>query len=42
MTLALSNGLALERLIDPDGVPDDLMADGAAAAALPCDRRAGG
>jgi AcrR family transcriptional regulator len=24
-TLALSNGLALERLIDPDGVPDDLM-----------------
>jgi AcrR family transcriptional regulator len=26
MTLALSNGLALERLIDPDGVPDDLMA----------------
>ncbi|MDQ2761485.1 MAG: TetR family transcriptional regulator [Actinomycetota bacterium] len=25
-TLALSNGLALERLIDPDGVPDDLMA----------------
>jgi AcrR family transcriptional regulator len=26
MTLALSNGLALERLIDPDGVPHDLMA----------------
>ena len=26
VTLALSNGLALERLIDPDGVPDDLMA----------------
>jgi AcrR family transcriptional regulator len=26
-TLALSNGFALERLIDPDGVPDDLMAD---------------
>jgi AcrR family transcriptional regulator len=26
MTLALSNGLALERLIDPDSVPDDLMA----------------
>jgi len=26
MTLALSHGLALERLIDPDGVPDDLMA----------------
>jgi AcrR family transcriptional regulator len=25
-TLALSNGLALERLIDPDGVPEDLMA----------------
>jgi AcrR family transcriptional regulator len=25
-TLALSNGLALERLIDPHGVPDDLMA----------------
>lgn len=25
-TLAFSNGLALERLIDPDGVPDDLMA----------------
>jgi len=26
LTLACSNGLALERLIDPDGVPDDLMA----------------
>lgn len=26
VTLALSNGFALERLIDPDGVPDDLMA----------------
>lgn len=26
VTLALSNGLALERLIDPDGVPEDLMA----------------
>lgn len=26
VTLALSNGLALERLIDPGGVPDDLMA----------------
>lgn len=26
VTLALANGLALERLIDPDGVPDDLMA----------------
>jgi AcrR family transcriptional regulator len=25
-TLALANGLALERLIDPDGVPSDLMA----------------
>lgn len=25
-TLALANGIALERLIDPDGVPDDLMA----------------
>ncbi|MDX6562286.1 MAG: hypothetical protein QOD65_2100 [Gaiellales bacterium] len=25
VTLALSNGLALERLIDPAGVPDDLM-----------------
>ena len=25
-TRALSNGLALERLIDPEGVPDDLMA----------------
>ena len=25
VTLALSNGLALERLIDPGGVPDDLM-----------------
>ncbi len=27
VTLALSNGFALERLIDPDGVPADLMAD---------------
>lgn len=27
VTLALGNGLALERLIDPDGVPHDLMAD---------------
>jgi len=26
LTMAFSNGLALERLIDPDGVPDDLMA----------------
>jgi len=26
VTLALSNGLAIERLIDPGGVPDDLMA----------------
>ena len=26
MTLALTNGLALERLVDPDGVPEDLMA----------------
>jgi AcrR family transcriptional regulator len=26
VTLALVNGLALERLIDPDGVPEDLMA----------------
>ena len=26
VTLALANGLALERLIDPTGVPDDLMA----------------
>lgn len=26
VTLALANGLALERLIDPDGVPEDLMA----------------
>ncbi len=26
VTLALSNGLALERLIDPNGVPDNLMA----------------
>ena len=26
VTLALANGLALERLIDPDGVPGDLMA----------------
>jgi len=25
-TLALSNGIALERMIDPDDVPDDLMA----------------
>jgi len=27
VTLALSNGFALERLIDPEGVPDDLMAE---------------
>jgi AcrR family transcriptional regulator len=27
VTLSLSNGFALERLIDPDGVPGDLMAD---------------
>jgi AcrR family transcriptional regulator len=27
VTLALSNGFALERLIDPTGVPGDLMAD---------------
>jgi AcrR family transcriptional regulator len=27
VTLALSNGFALERLIDPAGVPGDLMAD---------------
>jgi AcrR family transcriptional regulator len=26
ITLALSNGLALERIIDPAGVPDDIMA----------------
>jgi len=26
VSLAVSNGLALERLIDPDGVPSDLMA----------------
>ena len=26
VTLALANGLALERLIDPTGVPDDLLA----------------
>ena len=26
VSLAVSNGLALERLIDPEGVPDDLMA----------------
>ncbi|CAN5186949.1 TetR/AcrR family transcriptional regulator [soil metagenome] len=26
VSLALANGLALERLIDPDGVPSDLMA----------------
>jgi AcrR family transcriptional regulator len=26
IALAVSNGLALERLIDPDGVPNDLMA----------------
>jgi AcrR family transcriptional regulator len=25
-TIALSNGIALERMLDPDGVPDDLMA----------------
>jgi len=24
--MALSNGLVLERLIDPDAVPDDVMA----------------
>jgi AcrR family transcriptional regulator len=27
LTLALSNGFALERLIDPEGVPGDLMGD---------------
>ena len=27
VTLALSNGFALERLIDPEGVPGDVMAD---------------
>lgn len=27
VTLALTNGLTLERLIDPDGVPPDLMAN---------------
>jgi len=27
VTLALSNGFALERLIDPEGVPGDLMGD---------------
>ncbi|MDQ6775109.1 MAG: TetR/AcrR family transcriptional regulator [Actinomycetota bacterium] len=27
VTLALANGLALERLIDPDGVPENLAAD---------------
>jgi hypothetical protein len=27
VTLALSNGFALERVIDPEGVPGDLMAD---------------
>lgn len=26
VTLALANGLALERLVGPDGVPDDMMA----------------
>lgn len=26
VTLALTNGLALERLLDPEGIPDDLMA----------------
>jgi len=26
VTMALANGLALERLVDPEGVPDDLMA----------------
>lgn len=26
VALALTNGLTLERLIDPDGVPPDLMA----------------
>jgi AcrR family transcriptional regulator len=34
VTLALSNGLALERLIDPSGVPDDLMASVQAHIAL--------
>lgn len=37
VTLALSNGFALERLIDPDGVPDDLMA-GVQARLLAADR----
>ncbi len=27
VTLALTNGLALERLVDPEGVPEDLMAE---------------
>jgi AcrR family transcriptional regulator len=27
-TLALATGLAYERLVDPDGIPDDLMATG--------------
>lgn len=27
VTLALSNGLALERIVDPSGVPSDVMAD---------------
>lgn len=26
VTMALANGLALERLVEPEGVPDDLMA----------------
>jgi len=33
VTLALSNGFALERLIDPEGVPGDLMAERAGPAA---------
>ena len=41
VTLALSNGLALERLIDPDGVPDDLMASVQARMLAPDPRRAG-
>jgi len=41
VTLALSNGLALERLIDPDGVPDDLMASVQARLLEPDPRRAG-
>jgi AcrR family transcriptional regulator len=35
VTFALSNGLALERLIDPIGVPDDLMAAVQAQIACP-------